>query len=107
VVPDKLKGGEARVLVVNSGNANAFHRQGRSGGRPRDRRGSRRRGAVPSSEVFMASTGCHRGTVFPPRKSPRSCRLAAQGAAGNWRAAADAIMTTDTLSQGGHRHRHH
>jgi len=93
---DKLKGGEARVLVVNSGNANAF--TGRIG-----QEGVKEIAAAAAAvagcraqEVFMASTG----VIGEPLPSDRIIkvlsRLVSEGAAGNWRGAADAIMTTDT-----------
>jgi glutamate N-acetyltransferase/amino-acid N-acetyltransferase len=93
---DKLKGGEARVLVVNSGNANAF--TGRCG-----QEGVREIAAAAAAvtgcrapEVFMASTGVI-GEPLPTEKITKVlATLATEGAAGNWRAAADAIMTTDT-----------
>lgn len=93
---DKLKGGEARVLVVNSGNANAF--TGRAG-QEGVREIAEEAAAVArcrSSEVFMASTGVI-GEPLPTQKITKVLAgLVAQGAPGNWRAAADAIMTTDT-----------
>jgi glutamate N-acetyltransferase/amino-acid N-acetyltransferase len=93
---DKLKAGEARVLVVNSGNANAF--TGKAG-----QEGVREIAAAAAAvtgcraqQVFMASTGVI-GEPLPAEKITRVLSgLAAQGAPGNWRAAADAIMTTDT-----------
>ena len=93
---DKLKGGEARVLVVNSGNANAFTgRLGQEGVREIAEEAATIAGCRPQ-EVFMASTGVI-GEPLPTEKITRVlARLVAEGAAGNWRAAADAIMTTDT-----------
>jgi len=93
---DKLKGGEARVLVVNSGNANAFTgRAGQDGVREIAEVAAAVAGCRPQ-EVFMASTGVI-GEPLPTEKITRVLSgLVAQGAAGNWRAAADAIMTTDT-----------
>jgi glutamate N-acetyltransferase/amino-acid N-acetyltransferase len=93
---DKLKGGEARVLVVNSGNANAFTgKAGQEGVRAIAEEAA----AVArcrASEVFMASTGVI-GEPLPEQKIVKVLgRLVGEGAAGNWRAAADAIMTTDT-----------
>ncbi|HKQ09758.1 MAG TPA: bifunctional glutamate N-acetyltransferase/amino-acid acetyltransferase ArgJ [Rhizomicrobium sp.] len=91
-----LKDGEARVLVVNSGNANAF--TGKAG-QEGVREIAEEAAAVArcrSSEVFMASTGVI-GEPLPTQKITKVLAgLAAQGAPGNWRAAADAIMTTDT-----------
>ncbi|HET7084431.1 MAG TPA: bifunctional glutamate N-acetyltransferase/amino-acid acetyltransferase ArgJ [Rhizomicrobium sp.] len=93
---DKLKGGEARILVVNSGNANAFTgKAGFDGVREIAEEAAAVTGCRPQ-EVFMASTGVI-GEPLPAGKIAKVLAgLAAQGAAGNWRAAADAIMTTDT-----------
>jgi glutamate N-acetyltransferase/amino-acid N-acetyltransferase len=93
---DQLKGGEARVLVVNSGNANAFTgKAGQDGVRAIADEAAAVAGCRPQ-EVFMASTGVI-GEPLPTEKITRVLSsLVSQGAAGNWRAAADAIMTTDT-----------
>ena len=93
---DKLKKGEARVLVVNSGNANAF-----TGQRGDDSVTAVAQAAAVSAgckpgQVFMASTGVI-GEPLPHQKIVAVLDgLAVQSAAGNWKAAADAIMTTDT-----------
>jgi glutamate N-acetyltransferase/amino-acid N-acetyltransferase len=93
---DKLKGGEARVLVVNSGNANAFTGKAGQEGVAQIAEEAAAVARCRSSEVFMASTGVI-GEPLPAQKITKVLAgLAAQGAAGNWRAAADAIMTTDT-----------
>jgi glutamate N-acetyltransferase/amino-acid N-acetyltransferase len=96
---DKLKGGEARVLVVNSGNANAFTgKAGLDGVRDVASEASAVAGCH-ASQVFMASTGVI-GEPLPTSKITRVLSdLARQTAAGNWRAAADAIMTTDTFAK--------
>ncbi|HEX4635813.1 MAG TPA: bifunctional glutamate N-acetyltransferase/amino-acid acetyltransferase ArgJ [Rhizomicrobium sp.] len=93
---DKLKGGEARVLVVNSGNANAFTgKAGQDGVREIAAAAAAVTGCR-AQEVFMASTGVI-GEPLPADKITRVLAgLAAEGAADHWRAAADAIMTTDT-----------
>jgi len=93
---DKLKGGEARVLVVNSGNANAFTGKAGQEGVAQIAEEAAAVARCRGSEVFMASTGVI-GEPLPTQKITKVLAgLAAQGAAGNWRAAADAIMTTDT-----------
>jgi glutamate N-acetyltransferase / amino-acid N-acetyltransferase len=93
---DKLKGGEARVLVVNSGNANAFTGKAGQDGVRAIAEEAAAVARCSGSEVFMASTGVI-GEPLPAEKITRVlARLAEQGAAGNWRAAAEAIMTTDT-----------
>src|SRR6478736_2622721 len=93
---DKLKGGEARVLVVNSGNANAFTgKAGQEGVAEIANEAAAVAGCRPG-QVFMASTVVI-GEPLPAEKITRVLSgLVAEGAAGNWRAAADAIMTTDT-----------
>jgi glutamate N-acetyltransferase / amino-acid N-acetyltransferase len=93
---DKLKGGEARVLVVNSGNANAFTGKAGQEGVLDIANEAAAVARCRPDEVFMASTGVI-GEPLPTQKITRVLgELVAQGAAGNWRAAADAIMTTDT-----------
>ena len=93
---DKLKGGAARVLVVNSGNANAFTgRAGQDGVVEIAESAAAIVGCRPQ-EVFMASTGVI-GEPLPTRKiTSVLSTLVEQTAAGSWRAAAEAIMTTDT-----------
>ncbi len=93
----QLKGGAARVLVVNSGNANAFTgKVGLDGVREIAGEAAAVAGCH-QQEVFMASTGVI-GEPLPTKKIIAVLSgLVAQGAAGNWRAAADAIMTTDTF----------
>jgi glutamate N-acetyltransferase/amino-acid N-acetyltransferase len=93
---DKLKGGEARVLVVNSGNANAFTGKAGQEGVAEIAAEAAAAAGCRTQEVFMASTGVI-GEPLPTHKITKVLSgLVAQGAAGNWRAAADAIMTTDT-----------
>ena len=93
---DKLKGGEGRVLVVNSGNANAFTGKAGQDGVREIAEEAAAVARCRASEVFMASTGVI-GEPLPAHKITKVLAgLVAQGAAGNWRAAADAIMTTDT-----------
>ena len=91
-----LKQGGARCLVVNSGNANAFTgKAGFDGVREIADSAAAIVGCKPS-EVFLASTGVI-GEPLPTHKiTAVLVGLVEQGAAGNWRAAADAIMTTDT-----------
>jgi glutamate N-acetyltransferase/amino-acid N-acetyltransferase len=93
---DKLKGGNARMLVVNSGNANAFTgKVGQEGVREIAESAAAILGCRPQ-EVFMASTGVI-GEPLPTKKITNVlAQLVEQTAAGSWRAAAEAIMTTDT-----------
>jgi glutamate N-acetyltransferase/amino-acid N-acetyltransferase len=83
-------------LVVNSGNANAF--TGRAGVDSVREVAESAAGVVGcrAQEVFLASTGVI-GEPLPHQKITRTLgQLAQAGAAGGWRAAAEAIMTTDT-----------
>lgn len=92
----QLAGGVARALVVNSGNANAF--TGEHGVKAVKAVASSAAAAAGchSGEVFLASTGVI-GEPLPADKITRILGdLAQRGAAGGWRAAAEAIMTTDT-----------
>ena len=91
-----LKGGMARALVVNSGNANAFTgRIGWKGARDVARAAAAAVGC-DEGEVFLASTG----VIGEPLPSERITGIL--GSLGKkvtpkaWRDAAEAIMTTDT-----------
>jgi glutamate N-acetyltransferase / amino-acid N-acetyltransferase len=91
-----LAGGEARALVVNSGNANAFTgKAGFDGARDVAQSAAASIGCK-ASDVFLASTGVI-GEPFPQDKIIKILdRLTREASPGQWRAAAEAIMTTDT-----------
>jgi len=96
----RLKGGKARALVVNSGNANAFTgRNGREAAKFTADIAARALGCKPG-DVFLASTG----VIGEPLKAAAfdgvMDGLVADAAAGRWQAAAEAIMTTDTFPKG-------
>ncbi|HEY2446465.1 MAG TPA: bifunctional glutamate N-acetyltransferase/amino-acid acetyltransferase ArgJ [Rhizomicrobium sp.] len=87
----------ARALVVNSGNANAF-----TGGAGQD--AVREIAASAAStldcqahEIFVASTGIIGEPLSAQKITRLMTVLADSGAAGGWRGAAEAIMTTDTF----------
>jgi glutamate N-acetyltransferase/amino-acid N-acetyltransferase len=91
-----LKGGEARALVVNSGNANAFTGKAGFEGAREVAVSAAAVVGCKAQEVFLASTGVI-GEPLPAQKITKVLgSLAEQGSAGGWRAAAEAIMTTDT-----------
>ncbi|MES2291863.1 MAG: bifunctional glutamate N-acetyltransferase/amino-acid acetyltransferase ArgJ [Pseudomonadota bacterium] len=92
----QLKRGQARALVVNSGNANAFTGQaGMAGARAVAEAASAVIGCK-ASDVFLASTGVI-GEPLPAEKITRILgKVADEASASGWRAAAEAIMTTDT-----------
>ncbi|MBV8801108.1 MAG: bifunctional glutamate N-acetyltransferase/amino-acid acetyltransferase ArgJ, partial [Alphaproteobacteria bacterium] len=92
----QLQGGTARGLVVNSGNANAF--TGKAGIEAAEAVACSAAASLSCSarEVFLASTGVI-GELLPAQKITSILgNLAQSGAADGWRAAAEAIMTTDT-----------
>ncbi|MCI0735134.1 MAG: bifunctional ornithine acetyltransferase/N-acetylglutamate synthase, partial [Beijerinckiaceae bacterium] len=92
----RLKGGKARALVVNSGNANAFTgRNGAEAAKFTAALAARASGA-PLAEVFLASTGVIGEPLDASKFDGVLDKLAADAAPGGVLAAAKAIMTTDT-----------
>jgi glutamate N-acetyltransferase/amino-acid N-acetyltransferase len=92
----QLKHGGARALVVNSGNANAFTGQAGMGGVRAVAEAAAATVGCRASEIFLASTGVI-GEPLPAEKITRILgRVAEETSASGWRAAAEAIMTTDT-----------
>jgi glutamate N-acetyltransferase / amino-acid N-acetyltransferase len=92
-----LKGGKARLLVVNAGNANVF--TGRAGAEATGAtaRAAAKLGDCSTRQVFLASTGVI-GEVLPHERL--TAALPALHAAldeGKWEEAARGIMTTDTF----------
>ena len=93
---EKLAGGAARVLVVNSGNANAFTGKAGFDGVREIAQSAAAIVGCRQQEVFMASTGVI-GEPLPSEKITKVlAQLVENTAAGQWRQAAEAIMTTDT-----------
>jgi len=94
---DKMKGGKARALVVNSGNANAFTgKTGREACKFTAAIAARAAGCKPA-EVFLASTG----VIGEPLKAEAfdgvMDGMVAAATSEPWPDAAKAIMTTDTF----------
>ena len=91
--------GQARALVVNAGNSNAF-----TGARGREAvemiaaRTARHLGCQPS-DVFIASTGVI-GVPLPIDRAEAGLDAAFAAEPCDWRAGADAIGTTDTFPKG-------
>jgi glutamate N-acetyltransferase/amino-acid N-acetyltransferase len=93
----KLKRGEARALVVNSGNANAFTgKTGRQATALTAAIAAKAAGCSPN-EVFLASTGVIGEPLDASKFNGLLGTLAEQAAPGDWMSAAKAIMTTDTF----------
>ncbi|MBR0793690.1 bifunctional glutamate N-acetyltransferase/amino-acid acetyltransferase ArgJ [Bradyrhizobium manausense] len=93
----KLKGGKARALVVNSGNANAFTgKTGRSSTAMTAKIAAKAVGCS-ESEIFLASTGVIGEPLDASKFDGVLGRLAETAESGDYLAAAKAIMTTDTF----------
>ncbi|HJU33227.1 MAG TPA: bifunctional glutamate N-acetyltransferase/amino-acid acetyltransferase ArgJ [Hyphomicrobiaceae bacterium] len=94
---DGLKGGKARALVVNSGNANAFTgKKGREATRITAEAAAKAVGCSPS-EVFVSSTGVIGEPLAAEGFAHLLEGLVKSAKPDAWEAAAGAIMTTDTF----------
>ncbi len=94
---DRLKGGKARALVVNSGNANAF--TGKTGKQATALTASiaaKATGAKPA-EIFLASTGVIGEPLDATKFDGVLADMAEKASPDGWLDAAKAIMTTDTF----------
>jgi glutamate N-acetyltransferase/amino-acid N-acetyltransferase len=96
----RLRGGKARALVVNSGNANAFTgKTGRDATKLTADIAAKAAGCKPG-DIFLASTG----VIGEPLKAEVfdgvMDTLVASAAPDRWEEAARAIMTTDTFPKG-------
>jgi glutamate N-acetyltransferase/amino-acid N-acetyltransferase len=93
----QIKGGQARALVVNSGNANAF--TGKSGRQACALTAKLAAAAVgcKTSQVFLASTGVIGEPLDAQAFDRVMAALAAEARPDGYGEAAKAIMTTDTF----------
>ncbi|PWC29768.1 bifunctional glutamate N-acetyltransferase/amino-acid acetyltransferase ArgJ [Teichococcus aestuarii] len=92
-----LKGGKARALVVNAGNANVFTgKPGRDAVQATADAAAGLVGCKPR-EVFLASTGVIGETLPHEKLTAALPALHGQLAADGWEGAARGIMTTDTF----------
>jgi glutamate N-acetyltransferase/amino-acid N-acetyltransferase len=97
---DHLKGGTARVLVVNSGNANAFTgRTGKDATKYTAVSAGKAAGCKPG-EVFLASTGVIGEPLDARAFDLVMDDLVTAAKPGDFEGAAKAIMTTDTFPKG-------
>jgi glutamate N-acetyltransferase/amino-acid N-acetyltransferase len=95
-----LKGGKARAVVINAGNANAF--TGKAGVATVTavaKTAAKVLGCRPA-EIFQASTGVIGEPLNPAPITGALEHLAARAAEDQWAMAARAIMTTDTFPKG-------
>jgi glutamate N-acetyltransferase/amino-acid N-acetyltransferase len=94
-----LKGGKARALVVNAGNANAFTgNRGKAAVEAIATKAAAHCGCAPG-EVFIASTGVI-GVPLPIDKAKAGLEAAFSAPEADWEDAANAIGTTDTFAKG-------
>ncbi|HEY5819265.1 MAG TPA: bifunctional glutamate N-acetyltransferase/amino-acid acetyltransferase ArgJ [Mesorhizobium sp.] len=92
-----LPGGKARIVVVNSGNANAFTgSKGRASTALTGGAAAQAAGCSPS-EVFLASTGVIGEPLDAGKFSHLLSGMVAEALPDRWLDAAKAIMTTDTF----------
>jgi glutamate N-acetyltransferase/amino-acid N-acetyltransferase len=100
---DALKGGKARAVVINAGNANVF--TGKAGVETTKASAAAAAKLVgcPAKQVFLASTGVI-GEVLPHAKLTAALpKLHESLSDDGWEAAARGIMTTDTFPKGSTR----
>jgi glutamate N-acetyltransferase / amino-acid N-acetyltransferase len=93
----RLKGGKARALIVNSGNANAF--TGKAGARAVKLTAAlaAKSAGIPANEIFLASTGVIGEPLDASKFDGVLDKLSARATPGGLLEAAKAIMTTDTF----------
>ena len=93
----KLKGGKARALVVNSGNANAFTGKTGRGSTALTAKIAAKAVGCSEGEIFLASTGVIGEPLDATKFDGVLATLAESAAPDDWMNAAKAIMTTDTF----------
>ena len=96
---EALKDGRGRAVVVNAGNANAF--TGAAGMETVEvtAKATAKALGCRKSDVFIASTGVIGETFDGNRIGRLVGKMAKSLKPGNWKAAAEAIRTTDTFSK--------
>ncbi len=93
---DRLEGGKARVLLVNSGNANAFTgKAGKAAVKLSAKLAAAATGA-PERQIFLASTGVIGEPLDASKFEAVLPKLTSKARPDGWLDAARAIMTTDT-----------
>ena len=97
---DAVRGGKARALLVNAGNANAFTGAAGLAAVERTARAAAQAVGCRPGQVFVASTGVI-GEKLPDQRITRVLGgLGSRLRPGAWKPAAEAIMTTDTFPKG-------
>ena len=95
-----LEGGHAEVLIVNSGNANAFTGKAGVASVERTVEAAADLFSCRPSKVFVASTGVIGEPLPDDRLTAALPGVQGKLDANNWQVAAEAIMTTDTFAKG-------
>lgn len=95
----RLKGGTARALVVNSGNANAFTGVKGENAVKKTAQAAGAAARCKPSEVFIASTGVIGEPLETDVFTGLLADLAQSAKPGGFQDAAEAIMTTDTFAK--------
>jgi glutamate N-acetyltransferase / amino-acid N-acetyltransferase len=93
----KMKGGKARALVVNSGNANAFTGKTGKSSTALTAKIAAKAAGCKEGEVFLASTGVIGEPLDATKFDGVLERLSTEASGDRWTDAARAIMTTDTF----------
>ncbi len=94
---EAIKGGVARVLIVNSGNSNAFTGKEGVDSLRRVQKTACELAGCADNEFFMASTGVI-GEILPDHKITSALAdIFAKSGSSGWEKAARAIMTTDSF----------
>ncbi len=101
---EHLKGGVARALVVNSGNANAFTGKNGHEAVRMTVAAAAEAAECPQTEIFPASTGVIGEPMDATRFTHLLDQLAVEAVPDGWHDAARAIMTTDTFPKLATRH---
>jgi len=94
-----LRGGKARAILVNSGNANAFTGRGGIASVDRTVKSAATALGCRPTEIFVASTGVIGEPLPDDRITSALAALVADLKADAWAAAGAAIMTTDTFAK--------
>ena len=100
---DALKGGKARAVVINAGNANVFTGKAGVEATKASAAAAAKLVGCPAKQIFLASTGVI-GEVLPHAKLTAALpKLHESLSDDGWEAAARGIMTTDTFPKGSTR----
>jgi glutamate N-acetyltransferase/amino-acid N-acetyltransferase len=100
---EALKGGKARAVVINAGNANVFTGKAGAEATKISAQAAAKLVGCPAKQVFVASTGVI-GEVLPHEKLTAALPALHAGLeADGFEAAARGIMTTDTFPKGSTR----